>query len=114
MGAWAWAWVWGCVWEAGHRLRTLPLGRGVFGALATPPTHIRKIFLRQKMKFIKGAGNLRPISGTQNFFLASDPPPPPAGGGGLHVALVSCSRLQPAAPIGRSPFTALPLDPFPP
>ena len=29
------------------------------------PPHIRKVFLRQKMKFIKGAGNLRP---TQNFF----------------------------------------------
>ena len=39
-----------------------------------PPTHIRKIFLRQKMKFIKGAGNLRPILGT-NFFLAPDPSP---------------------------------------
>ena len=26
-----------------------------------PPTQINKIFLRQKMKFIKGTGNLRPI-----------------------------------------------------
>ena len=36
------------------------------------------------------------------------------GGGVWHVGLVYCSRLQLAAPIGRSPFTALPLDPFPP
>ena len=35
------------------------------------------------------------------------------GGGGWHVAFVYCSRLQRAAPIGRSPFAALPLDPFP-
>ena len=40
-----------------------------------PPLPHQKFFLRQKMKFIKGAGNLRPISGTQTFFLASDPPP---------------------------------------
>ena len=33
-----------------------------------PPIHIRKIFLRQKMKYIKGAGNLRPVLGTQTFF----------------------------------------------
>ena len=31
-----------------------------------------------------------------------------------HDASVYCSRLQRAAPIGRSPFAALPLDPFPP
>ena len=36
------------------------------------------------------------------------------GGGGWHVAMVCCYRLQLAAPIGQSPFTALPLDPFPP
>ena len=33
-----------------------------------PPTHIRRIFLQQKMKFIKGAGNLRPVSGMQTFW----------------------------------------------
>ena len=33
------------------------------------------------------------------------------GGGGGHVAWVHCSRLQLAAPIGRS---SLPLEPFPP
>ena len=33
---------------------------------------------------------------------------------GWHVALVYCSQLQLAGPIGRSPFAALPLDPFPP
>ena len=31
-----------------------------------------------------------------------------------HGALVFCSRLQLAAPIGRSPFAALPLDPLDP
>ena len=36
-----------------------------------PPTHIRKICLVQKMKFIRRAGNLRPILGRQTF----DPPP---------------------------------------
>ena len=56
-----------------------------YGALASPgrpppppPTHIRKLFLRQKMKFIKGAGNLRPNFGTQTLT-----PPPPTHGGGL-------------------------------
>ena len=48
-------------------------GKGVFGALDSPdrpthPHHMSKIFLRHKMKFIKGAGNLRPILGTQTFF----------------------------------------------
>ena len=42
---------------------------GPWPAPADPPTHTRKIFLRQKMKLIKGAGNLRPMLGTQNFFL---------------------------------------------
>ena len=56
----------------GYCLRTLEGGGG--GGLASPgrpthpPTHIRKTFLRQKMKFIKGAGNLRPILGPQFFF----------------------------------------------
>ena len=37
-------------------------------APANPHTpHIRRIFLRQKMKFIKGAGYLKPVSGTQTF-----------------------------------------------
>ena len=35
-------------------------------------------------------------------------------GGGGAVVLVCYSRLQLAAPIGRSPFAALPLAPFPP
>ena len=35
------------------------------------------------------------------------------GGFGM-TPLVCCSRLQRAAPSGRSPFAALPLDPFPP
>ena len=47
-----------------------------------PPLHGRKIVLRQKMKLIKGAGNLRPILGTQTCFLASDPPPPTLTHGG--------------------------------
>ena len=36
-----------------------------------PPTHITKIFLWQKMKFIKGAGNLRLILGTFYWPLVS-------------------------------------------
>ena len=31
-----------------------------------------------------------------------------------HDAMVCCSHLQLAVPTGRSPFAALPLDPFPP
>ena len=46
-----------------------------------PPTHIRKFVLRHQKKFIKGAGNLRPISGTRTFFLPSDIPP--LGGWGV-------------------------------
>ena len=58
-------------------------GGGQFGPpgfwLTHPPTHIRKFFLRKKMKFMKGARTWRSILGTQTFFLASDPPthPPP-------------------------------------
>ena len=47
-----------------------------------PPTHIRKIILGQKMKFINGAGNLGPILG-MNFFW---PLAHPAGGGGGGLA----------------------------
>ena len=62
----------------------------MFGALASPnrppPPHIKMMFLRQKMKVIKGAGNLRPILGTQTFFglWPTHPPthPPPGGGWG--------------------------------
>ena len=36
------------------------------------------------------------------------------GEGGWHVAVVCCSCLPLAAPIGRSPFAARPSDPFPP
>ena len=43
-----------------------------------PPTHIRNIFLRQKLKFIEGA-DFR----YKTFFLASDPPPLSRGGGGV-------------------------------
>ena len=47
-----------------------------------PPTRIRNTFLRQKVKFIKGAGNLRPAFGTQTFFLPlTHPTHPPARGG---------------------------------
>ena len=44
--------------------------------LTHPPTHIRKFFLRKKMKFIKGARTWRSISGTQTFFWPLTPPPP--------------------------------------
>ena len=47
--------------------------------LTHPPTHIRKFFLRKKMKFIKGARTWRSILGTQTFFwpLTHPPTPPP-------------------------------------
>ena len=47
------------------------VGGGGWGGqpwLTHPPTDIRKIFLGQKMKFIKGAGNLSPNVGTRTFF----------------------------------------------
>ena len=40
-----------------------------------PPTHIRNSLLRQKMKFIKGAGVSRPVLGTQTLFWPLTPPP---------------------------------------
>ena len=49
-------------------------GRGGGGCLrpwpapAYPPTHMRKIVLRQKMKVMKRAGNMRLIVGTQTTF----------------------------------------------
>ena len=57
---------------------------GLLGALTSPrptpqPPHIRMGFLRQKLKFIKGAGNLRPIFGTQTVFWPLTPPPSPGG-----------------------------------
>ena len=48
-----------------------------------PPPHIRKIFLGQKMKFLKGARNLRPILGTQKLFWPLTPPPAPPLSNGL-------------------------------
>ena len=52
-------------------------GCGLPRSLADPPTHdIRKSFLGRKMKFIKGAGNWRPIVGTATFCGLSPPPPP--------------------------------------
>ena len=39
--------------------------------------HIRKFFLRKKMKFIKGARTWRSILGTQTFFWPLTPPPTP-------------------------------------
>ena len=60
-----------------------------------PQTNIRKICLRQKMKVIKEAGNLRPILRTQTFSLASDapPPPPPAEGAGFSLHTIACAHL---------------------
>ena len=66
----------GVVWGPGQPSPTNP-----------PPPHIRKVFLRQKMKFIKGAGNLRPMLGTQTCFWPLTLPPPLQRGGG-----VVCSR----------------------
>ena len=45
--------------------------------LTHPPTHIRKFFLRKKMKFIKGARTWRWILGTQTFFWPLTHPPTP-------------------------------------
>ena len=47
--------------------------------LTHPPTHIRKFFLRKKMKLIKRARTWRWILGTQTFFwpLTHPPTPPP-------------------------------------
>ena len=47
--------------------------------LTHPLTHIRKFFLRKKMKFIKGARTWRSILGTQTFFWPLTHPPPPPG-----------------------------------
>ena len=43
--------------------------------LTHPPTHIRKFFLRKKMKFIKWARTWRSILGTQTFFSPLTHPP---------------------------------------
>ena len=63
-----------------------PLGGGggaLFGALASPGrahTHIRKIVLRGKTKFIKEDGNLLLILGTQTVFWPLIQPPTQAIG----------------------------------
>ena len=80
--------------------------RGARGGpgLSDPPTHphIRKFFLRGKMNFIKGAGKLRPISGTQTFFWPLIPPPP-GGGGGVSVSATRSTGLRcTAAPPAHS------------
>ena len=70
-----------------------------------PPDHIRKLFLRQKMKVIKGAGNLRPISDAQTSFwpLASCPL-----SNGLDVTNASAIHLR----IRKTSWH--PADPHPP
>ena len=71
---------------SGYCLRT-PWG-GLFGALGQPrptkpPPHIRKDFLRRKMKIYQRGRKLRPISGTQTFIWPlTHPPTAPGGGGG--------------------------------
>ena len=65
-------------WPMGPLLSD-PEGGGVLGALASPgrpthqPTHTRNNFLRQKMKFTKGDGTLRPILGTETFLWPQTP-----------------------------------------
>ena len=66
-----------------------------------PPPHIRKIVLRQKMKLKKGAGNLRPISGTQIFFASDLPPPPPGGGFSLSNSLGAGGGFCPTVQRGQ-------------
>ena len=70
----------------GHGMESCPdwvtglcLVARAFGALANPqpthpPTYISKVVLRKNLRFINGARNWRPISGTQTCFFASDPP----------------------------------------
>ena len=59
------------------RRRALPWA-GAHAALPTPPPpHKRTIFLWKKTKLIKGAGNLRPTSGTQTSLWPLPPPPAP-------------------------------------
>ena len=55
--------------------------------LTHPPTHPHQktiLIPRERMKFIKGSGDLRPILGTQTF---GGPLTPPPGGCGLFTAL---------------------------
>ena len=74
--------------DAGYCFLTRGEGGGGAGQAqpTPPPTHIRKLFLSERMKFMKGARNLRPTFGTRPFFqlltLAPPPrpPPPPQGG----------------------------------
>ena len=84
--------------------RLLLKGPGVlFGALASPARPKSEKFLSGKMKFIKGAGNLRPVLGTQTFFFLPLPPPPPMGRGVFSISNslpastppTSCQRLLP-------------------
>ena len=87
--------------------------------LTHPPTHIRKFFLRKKMKFIKGARTWRSILGTQTFFCPlTHPPPPPRysinqplskglGGGGQtsswdNFVKGKLRHPQPSVPCGQS------------
>ena len=58
----------------------VPGGGGGLLASAGRPTHPRKFSPRKKMKFIKGAGNLRPILGTHAFWPLTPPLPPRSGG----------------------------------
>jgi hypothetical protein len=58
------------------RTPSLDFHEGKTGGVLLKPPHIGKIFLGQKMKFLKGAGSLRPILGTKTFFLVSDPSTP--------------------------------------
>ena len=56
----------------------------------THPTHIAKLFLGGKMKFIKGAQNRKPIGGTKPSLrplTPADPPPPrPSRGMRMYVS----------------------------
>ena len=92
--------------------------------LTHPPTHIRKFFLRKKMKFIKGAQTWRSILGTQTFFWPLNPPPPPPHrysinqpskglrGGAFGGLWFLCLRACPLPPPGRVSEQATPHGDF--
>ena len=79
----------GALHVRGRPLRRDPQGGGgSFGALASlgrPPSHNRKIFLRQKNEIYQMGRKFAADFRHTNFFLASDPAPGGGGGGVCHT-----------------------------
>ena len=65
--------------SAGHCLVNPPRGGGLPSPGRPPPPTSETFSSGKKMKFIKVAGNLRPVLGTQAFSWALTPPPSPRG-----------------------------------